>query len=155
MRMGEERKVSDLVARVFQEFVARRYSARGIKEVLGYVAPEALSARAQADHFVLLAELDGNLAGVVEIRKHSHVSLLFVEGCHQRRGIARRLLESSLDVIRENNPRLEKITVNASPNAVEAYRRLGFFPEGQERILNGIRFQVMSRPLTRQPRAQA
>ena len=149
MQPGEEQEVSKLVVRVFKAFIAPYYSPQGVEEILSYVHPDALASRARLDHFVLLAKVKDDLVGVIEVRKHSHVSLLFVDGRYQRQGIARELLNKSIEIIREKNPQLDKLTVNSSPNAVEAYRKLGFVAEEEERIIKGVKFQVMSRPLTR------
>ena len=39
--------------------------------------------------------------------------------------------------------KVEEITVNSSPYAVEAYRRLGFVDVDNEKLLDGIRFTPM------------
>ncbi len=49
-------------------------------------------------------------------------------------------------------PGVRELTVNASPNAVLAYERLGFTPAGPEQTVNGIRFIPMALAL---PVAQA
>jgi ribosomal protein S18 acetylase RimI-like enzyme len=149
MQPGEEERVSELVIQVFKTFIAPHYAQHGVEEILSYFNPGALASRARVDHFVLLAKLKDDLVGVIEVRKHSHVSLLFVDGRYQRQGIARQLLNKSIEIIREKNPQLDKLTVNSSPNAVEAYRKMGFLAEGEERIIRGVKFQVMSRPLIR------
>jgi len=38
----------------------------------------------------------------------------------------------------------EKITVNSSPYAVKIYEKLGFVPDGNEQMVDGIRFTPMT-----------
>jgi len=144
LQSGEEAAVCDFVLRVFAEFVAGQYVAAGVREFQAYVQPEALRRRLQADHFVLLAEAAGEIVGAIEVRACDHISLLFVAGRFQRRGIARELLQRALATCRRQRPEVREISVNSSPNAVQAYARLGFRPLGAEQTVNGIRFTPMA-----------
>jgi hypothetical protein len=45
-------------------------------------------------------------------------------------------------------PDLEKITVNSSPDAVGASRRMGFIPTSEEQLVNGVRFVPMGLSLS-------
>lgn len=141
MRPGEEAAVIALVARVFDENVAPQYGEAGVREFYAYAAPEPLAARAQRDHLVLIAEQDGALVGMIEMRQDGHVAMLFAEP--QGRGIGRRLLHTALAVGAWRQDEPSRVTVHASPNAVAAYERLGFRPTDREQELNGIRFVPM------------
>ncbi|MCL5108645.1 MAG: GNAT family N-acetyltransferase [Chloroflexi bacterium] len=101
---------------------------------------------------MLLAEARDQVVGAVEVRENRHISLLFVEGRLQRRGIARSLLKAAVGICLMAAPGVRELTVNASPNAVLAYERLGFTPAGPEQTVNGIRFIPMALAL---PVAQA
>jgi len=59
------------------------------------------------------------------------------------KGIARSLLSEALKRCKTVKSDLEKITVNSSPNAVAAYRRMGFIPTSEEQSANGVRFVPM------------
>ena len=72
----------------------------------------------------------------------SHLCLLFVEKACHRQGIARALFSALRDHCR-TAPDTPRITVNSSPYAVGAYRRLGFRTTGDERTVDGIRFTPM------------
>lgn len=144
MKAGEERQVCDLVVRVFTEFVAPLYSTEGVREFLAYAAEtDQLRQRLQAGRFVLVAELQGPLVGAIEIRNYDHISLFFVDGKAQRKGIGRVLWRRAFDACLAGRPDFGRVTVNSSPNAVEAYKRLGFETEGPEKTVNGIRFVPM------------
>ena len=140
---GEEKKVSELVLESFGEFIRHEYSQEGIDEFRRYAQPEALEQRSRADHCVLVATLKDRIAGVIEIRQHDHISLLFVERRLQRKGIATDLLQKALEVMRTAKPDLERVTVNSSRYGVPAYEKLGFHQTGPERTVNGIAFIPM------------
>lgn len=95
MRPGEEVEVCNLVARSFNEFVAPDFGEDGIEEFFNYSNPRALRKRSEGDHFVLVAEAEGAIAGMIEIREMRHVSMLFVDKAFHRRGIAKNLFKRS------------------------------------------------------------
>jgi ribosomal protein S18 acetylase RimI-like enzyme len=144
MRPGEESEVFNLVFRTFTEFIAPHYSRAGVLEFLKYIRPGSLLGRLQKEHFVLLAIAQRKIIGIIEVRGNSHISLLFVDKQFQKRGIARELLRRTLRICVKEKPDLSKITVNASPNSVRIYQRLGFRPAGSEQVKRGIRYTPMT-----------
>ena len=145
MKAGEERDVCRLVARVFADFVAVLYSPQGVREFLAYAADfDQLRQRLQANYFVLVAETQGQIVGAIEVRNCDHISLFFVEGELQRKGIGNGLWRRALVNCLANSPDVAKITVHSSPNAVETYQKLGFQAEGPEQTENGICFVPMA-----------
>jgi predicted GNAT family N-acyltransferase len=102
-----------------------------------------LKERLRSDSFILVAEIESEIIGIIGIRDLSHIFLLFVEEDHQRRGIACQLLTEALRRCKSDNQKLEKITVNSSPNAVAAYKRMGFIAASKEQMKKGIRFVPM------------
>jgi GNAT superfamily N-acetyltransferase len=149
MKPGEESEIFDLVFRTFSEFIAPRYSRAGILEFLKYIRPGLLLERLQKEHFVLLAIAQRKIIGIIEVRRNRHISLLFVDRSYQKRGIARKLLRRTLRICMKEKPDLSKITVNASPNSVEIYKRLGFRPAGSEQVKKGIRYTPMTLELSK------
>jgi len=143
MKSGEESAVCALVTRVFNEFVAPDYSDDGVEEFLKYVEPNSLLARSQENHFVLIATLLEEIVGMIEVRDHSHISLLFVDKRFQRIGIGKELLRKSLEVCFSHKQGLSQISVNSSPYAVEVYRKLGFRRQGPRQTVQGICFDPM------------
>src|SRR3974377_2179226 len=121
MQRGEETEVFDLVRRVFNEFVAPLYSQEGVDEFFRYAQPDALAQRSQNNHYVLLAVVERNPVGMIEIRDNCHVSMLFVDRSFQRQGISRALLQQAIDECRRHHPDLNQISVHAAPNSVPIY----------------------------------
>ena len=149
MRPGEAAAVSALILASFDEFIGPDYEGEeGIAEFRRFASPEALEGRAAGDHLVRVATVDGTLAGMIEIRDRNHVALLFVDKAHQRRGIARGLLDTALADARAADPDVERVTVNSSRYGVAAYEKLGFRQTGPERAVNGIVFIPMAMRLT-------
>lgn len=147
MQLGEEKQVSQLMVEIFREFVAHEYSQEGIKNCEQYVAPDSLLQRVQAEHFILVAILREKIIGALEISHHQEISLLFVDKHFHCRGIAKELFQRALMKIETEKPEVTRIKVNASRYAVPIYEKLGFGRTGAEKMLNGIIFIPMERPL--------
>ena len=143
MKSGEQAAVVDLVLRVFTEFVGSQYSQEGVAEFKKFASADALADRFRAGNLFLLAESAQRIIGAIEMREDSHIALLFVEKSLQRKGIARELLQRSIEICRKRNPDIRKITVNSSPNAFAAYQRIGFKAIEKEQLQNGMRFIPM------------
>jgi len=88
---------------------------------------------------------NGVLTGVIALRDLHHICLLFVDKAHHRRGIARGLYQKAMQHCQSRGAKI--ITVNSSPYAAEAYRRLGFVDTDVEQTINGIRFIPMEHRL--------
>ena len=108
-----------------------------------HIDPDLMDKRTRSNHLVMLAEEDGNLVDVVEVRDFNHISLLFVASEPQRKGIANHPLDGALEMGRRNEPSLAEVSAHSSPNAVGAYEKLGFHAEGPEKVEHGIRFIPM------------
>lgn len=137
-RPGEETAVSNLVARSFNEFIAPYFSEEGIEEFFKYANPRSLAKRSKDAHFVLVAEIDGEIAGMIEIREMSHISMLFVDKARHGKGIGRELVRLALERVKSESSPPEEITVNSSRFAVPFYERLGFLKTSEEKIINGF-----------------
>ena len=140
MISGQEARIFNLISTVFDEFVETYFLEEGRNEFLKYIDPNSLKERSQSNHINIVALQNQNPIGFIEIRDYNHVSLFFVAKEFQLKGIGKELFRRSVDLCLQKNSELQKITVNASPNSVPAYKKLGFIEEGYEQIKNGIRF---------------
>lgn len=125
MHPDEVDAVAAFARRVYDVAIAPHESPEGRATYAAYAAPDAMRARA-ARHVVIVAECDGVLAGMLEVRDGAHVSMLFVDPARQRSGIARTLLAHAFGP----PARWPALTVNSTPGAVGAYARLGFVADG-------------------------
>lgn len=147
MRPDEAADLAAFALKVFTEFVAPQYASEGVAEFKKFIAPDLMAERRAAGNVVWVAARGSQTVGVIEMRENRHIALLFVDASRQRQGVAAELIRRAVAVCRERAPDLHTITVNASPNAVAAYRNLGFQPAGEEQTVNGIRFIPMARVL--------
>lgn len=139
---SETAAVAALAREVFDQFVAPHYQPDGVLEFQRYASADALSQRHESDHVTLIAEHSGELVGMLHFRKPSHVAMLFVRCSFQHKGIGRGLLAAAGTVVGDADC---EFTVNSSPNAVSAYKHLGFQAIGAEQCVRGIRFIPMRR----------
>ncbi|MGZ8467974.1 MAG: GNAT family N-acetyltransferase [Gemmatirosa sp.] len=140
MTPDETDAVATFAHRVYAHAIAPYESAEGRTTYAAYVAPDAMRARA-TDHAVAVAESEGALVGMLEVRRGTHVSMLFVDPARQRAGVARRLLAHAFGPAAH----WPALTVNSTPGAVGAYARLGFVVEHAEIEHDGLRFVPMRR----------
>ena len=134
--------VLTLIRNVFMEFEAPDYSEEGIGEFLDFLEPESITSMLDDGEMrIWTCEHHGKIIGAIAAGRE-HINLLFVDGEHHRKGIARQLLEVMIESYKP-----KEITVNSSPYAIEAYQRLGFVETDSERVENGIRYTPMKRGL--------
>ena len=136
-RLGE---TLALIHTVFLEYEAPDYSDEGIQEFMRFIEINAIK-KMLAENVMRIwtCEIDGRIIGALGARR-DHINLLFVNGKYHRKGIARQLLNMMIEYFSPI-----AVTVNSSPYAVEAYRRLGFVDTDTEQIVNGLRFIPMKR----------
>lgn len=142
MHSGEEEEVIRLVRQVFYQQVAPGYKPEGSETFHRYADAGALSAR-RKDHTVMVAILEEEIIGVLEMRGTTHLAMLFVEQDCQRRGVGSALFEAAMKHNLAENPDLDFVTVHASPNAVDFYKTLGFETKEPEQETDGIRYTPM------------
>lgn len=143
--MAEEdaEEVHGLVKKVFDRFVAQDFDQKGIEQFYEIISPESILKRREENHFALIATVNKNIVGIIEIKANDHISLLFVDEEFHKKAIAKTLLKKTIDLCLENKPGLTEMSVNSSPNAVEIYEKLGFKQKGPEQLFEGIRFVPM------------
>jgi len=134
-----------LVNAVFSEFVAVDYSERGRNAFASYLENKLQEVTTDLNtgrKKMWAYYREDEILGVIATRDASHISLMFVDKRHHRKGIARQLFLSVLETLKENKS-ITQITVNASPYAVKAYECLGFTKTGEQEEKDGILFIPM------------
>ena len=144
IKADDEEQAIDIVSTTFSEFVAPGFSDEGIAEFFKYANADAFRERARANHFTIVAQKSRDLIGLIEMRDNNHISLFFVRKQYQNMGVGKSLFKMAQKTCLKNRPDLEKMTVNASPNSVPAYEKMGFACDNTEQCVNGIRFVPMS-----------
>lgn len=92
---------------------------------------------------VYICIADGETVGMAAVTKRYskdalHLSLAFVKGEYQHRGVGRALIDK---IILDHPGR--DITVNASPVGYGFYNAMGFVPTDMERMTDGLIFTPM------------
>lgn len=143
MTRDDAEVVCALVARVFNTYVAPDYAPDGAVEFLRFVRPDVMRKRLRKNYFGLVALAGAQMVGMIEMKDYCHISLLFVEGAFQRRGIGKALWERALAHCQAQEPDLKDVTVNSARSAIPVYERFGFVPIGPEETRSGIQFTPM------------
>lgn len=127
----------------FLVYEAPEYEQVGIKNFHDFVKGQDLR------QLFLLGEYDtygafcdGVIVGVVGVRRHNHISLLFVEPQYHHQGIATALLRYVFNEVYKKG--YSELTVNSSPYAVQFYHKIGFKDLDDELTTDGIRYTPMS-----------
>lgn len=120
---------------VFLAYEAPDYDEQGVQEFYRSIHDPQYVGQLQCYG----AFLDGQIVGMIATRNDGdHIALFFVKSDHHRKGIGRRLFE-----LAAGDNVSGTMTVNASPFAVEIYRRLGFRAVGEECTVSGLTFTPM------------
>ncbi len=140
---GDEQKVSELVKKVFERFIAHDYTSEGFTTFMQFINPATIHSRNfRGSSFTLLCRREDKIVGILEMQNWGHILLLFVDEEYHKHGIARGLLNRIVEMCRENN-QTDKLTVKASPYGEPIYKKLGFVPTGPQQVKDGIKFTPM------------
>ncbi len=143
--------------RVFKKTDARDYTVEGCESFLRFISDNMLRRMFLLGRYRLYVAKDaGQIVGVITIREHNHISLLFVDERYQYSGIGRALIGCVTDYLcdrkvlpldNEEERILDALyekeagnfcTVNAAPYAREFYLKLGFEQTGDAFEREGI-----------------
>lgn len=138
IRQSELVAVCNLVARTFNEFIAPEFSEQGIDEFFKYSNPRDFEKRSESGYSSMLAEYDDRIAGMIELKGRSHISMLYVEKTFHKKGVAKELIRAALSNLSLENHYDTDITVNSSRYAVPFYEKLGFIQFEEEKTIYGV-----------------
>ncbi len=114
----------DLFRGAIRTTALRDYSA---SQVLAW-APDEIDpevfARRRASKQTWVAEINGQIAGFVDLESDGHIDMLYVHAEHQRKGIARTLLDHIEKAA--NHSGLDRLYTEASITARPSFERGGF-----------------------------
>ena len=141
VRKMDEKDVEAVSATCIASFlrsVADTLSEEGQATFSNIAASNAFLDRMKGDNLMLVAENDGKIEGVIELKEGRHVAMLFISPERQKKGIGRKLLSSAL-----NHAKVETVTVSASLSSVPAYEKYGFECKGETGESAGLVYQPM------------
>ncbi len=131
---------------VFLEFEAPLYVQEGTESFLRFIGDETLyTVFINGGYPVCAAFYAGKMIGVASLRSGPHLSLLFVDGRFQRKGVGTALVNYLHEYVLSTDTGLgnEKMTVNASPIGVKFYLYMGFTPTDVQLEKDGILYTPM------------
>jgi len=123
--------VRDFLQAQYDAFNAVDNTSQGHGTFRAFVTVAALCDRLTAGHIIHLAERRGQILGVCEIQTDGYLTLLYVHGEYQGRGLGRRLLQTTLTRLMAVVQGIEIIRVRGMPYARGFYEHLGFRRLGQ------------------------
>jgi GNAT superfamily N-acetyltransferase len=145
IRPGEEQEVFRLVERGFDEFVRDDCTPEGVAEFMR--ATRSMVFDRPPRHFLMVAESDGRIVGMIDVKGDSHICLFFVDSGYQGRGIGRKLLDQAVALCAGRRAGLSEMDVHSSLWAIPVYEKLGFEQTEPEQESHGIRFVEMVKKL--------
>jgi GNAT superfamily N-acetyltransferase len=118
-------------------------TGEGAEPFFAAISESAIQGYVSASNFeYLVAEVEGQLAGVVALRDNCHLFHLFVAEPFQGQGLGSKLWQVvKAGAIQSGNP--GEFTVNSSLNALPVYEKFGFVASGAVVQTHGVTFQPM------------
>ena len=136
--------VMTFVWKAFLQSEGKKCTEEGRKSFYRFIADRELrESFYKGEYPIVLATVRNAIAGVAAIRYHNHLSLLFVDADYYRQGIGRALMTAAIQYVRDNGERY--MSLQATSDAVNFYRRLGFRSIRPEEEFTGIRITRMER----------
>lgn len=130
--------ISALLTQLSEKFIVDGFGREGKNNLLQSMSPEAISTYFDQGFRYHVAELGGEILGVVATKDDTHLYHLFVAEAEQGNGLASRLWQrAKSDCLSRSSP--EYFTVNASLNAQEVYKSWGFVPVTGVRETGGVK----------------
>lgn len=119
----DAQKVSQLIYKVFSEFVAPDWSEIAVKECLTEQTAEKILQRSKVrDQYIALES--NQIVGFIEGRDNNRISRIFIHKEYQRKSIATALFKTIEDLFLSR--RSKKIIVHSSLHAQKYYEKMGF-----------------------------
>ncbi|MGO5000496.1 GNAT family N-acetyltransferase [Oceanisphaera sp. W20_SRM_FM3] len=138
MEVKDLEAVSATCMNSFLHSVADALSDEGVSTFSKIAASNSFLERMKGDNLMLVAEDNGQIEGVIELKEGRHVAMLFIIPDRQKEGIGKKLLSSAI-----NYAEVETITVSASLSSVPAYEKYGFECKGEASESDGLAYQPM------------
>lgn len=137
-----------LIHTVFQQFVEKDYEEEGICNFHKFTSYYHMREEYRNKGLLFFGAFQQEqIVGVVAIKEYQHICLLFVKEEYQNKGIASGLIQEVIEIAKQNNQGVSKITVNSSPCAKEFYHKSGFQDLDSLKIMDGIKFIPMKKDL--------
>ena len=144
---AESESVSNVVLTAFAAIDSNGFTSEGKVVFANYASPNAITSRLNLGHEVTLAVVDSKIAGMIEVRNSSHISMLFVLPEYINNGIGTKLLSYAAAKIRVRSKseavELKQITVHATDDSAAFYLKRNFRTSSARQERDGISYTTM------------
>ena len=142
------REIYNRINDVFQPYAAPLYSEENTAKQLENILLPGVLEKIRSQGFILTAEEDSDLVGLLAVRKDGHILLLHINPDGPGKNTAEQLIKRAAEICRREKPSLKRLTVNSPPAVTAVYQRQGFVPSGSEQTTRGNPFLPMVLPLS-------
>ncbi len=134
-----------MIWRTFLKYEGNDYSQEGIKNFFDFITDDGLYASfLKGEYQMMVALVNGEVIGAGSLRSRNHLSLLFVDERYHRMGVGSSILRRLCDYLKTEAGE-RRMSLQASPYAVDFYRKQGFHQVEPEMEYSGIRVTAMEK----------
>jgi GNAT superfamily N-acetyltransferase len=143
VKLDDPTEALAIAKQVSEEFVLHTFSEEGEKFFSKNLAKDVAAAFSNPEVNVYGVQSDGILFGYIAVSRKFHISQLYIVASEQRRGLGKMLINFIEQQAKKTGD--TRLTVKASLNAVQFYRKCGFEVTSDVQEVSGIRFQPMQK----------
>ncbi len=114
----------DLAWRMFVKYDSLDYGVEHTERMRESIEGRLKDLSIYNQRLLVVALADGKVVGMIETYGTNRISLLFVEGEYQRKGIATAMMNKVASELKLRS--YDKIVLNSSPHGLGFYRHFGF-----------------------------
>lgn len=144
-RESEWPQTMRMIWRTFLKYEGNDYTSEGIKNFFDFITDEGLyESFLKGEYQMMVALVSGEVIGAGTIRSRNHLSLLFVDERFHHMGVGSSILRQLCDYLKTEAGE-RRMSLQASPYAVDFYRKQGFRQVKPEMEYSGIRVTAMEK----------
>lgn len=121
----------DLAWRTFVKYDSQDYGDEHTERMRKAIEDRLKDLSIYSQRLMVVTLVDGKVVGMLETYGTNRISLLFVDGEHQRKGIATAMMSKIAGELKKRG--YDKIVLNSSPYGLPFYKHFGFTVEEQEK----------------------
>ncbi len=137
-RIDEWDEAIHLIWKTFVQYDAKDYPKAGIDSFAEFITDETLHRMFLIGAYeMFLVFINETIIGVITLRDQTHISLLFVDGFYQQRGLGSMMIDYVKKYV-QYAYQSTHLTVNAAPYAIKFYEHRGFVHTKEPFVQKGV-----------------